>query len=93
MPDLTDATVSYWLVEDSVLGVQAMPDGSVNMEYYHRHMLRDIQADKADLVIPEESNPEHLYLITVYSDPKDNHILQAYEKKLFDGSSMSPMDD
>ena len=38
---------------------------------------RDIQADKADLVIPEESNPEHLYLITVYSDPKDNHILQS----------------
>ena len=93
VPGLEHADRSYWLVEDSVLGVQAMPDGTVNMAYYHRHMLRDIQADKADLVIPEESNPEHLYLITVYSDPKDNHILQAYEKKLFDGSSMSPMDD
>ena len=93
MPDLTDATVSYWLVEDSVLGVQAMPDGSVNMEYYHRHMLRDIQASQAGITIPEGSNPAQLYLLTVYTDPKDKHIIQAYEKKLFNGSLVSPVDD
>ena len=29
-----------WLVEDSVQGAQALPDGSVDLQYYHRHMLR-----------------------------------------------------
>lgn len=91
VPDLAAAERSYWLVEDSIQGVQAMPDGSVNMEYYHRHVLRDIQASQAAITIPEGANPKQLYLITVYSDPKDKHILQAYEKKLFDDSLMSPV--
>ena len=42
VPSLAEAKKSYWLVEDSVLGAQAMPDGSVNMEYYHRHVLRAV---------------------------------------------------
>ena len=29
-----------WLVADSVTGAQMMPDGSTNLEYTHRHMLR-----------------------------------------------------
>jgi len=65
----------------------------VNMEYYHRHVLRDIQPNKADITIPEGSNTAQLYLITVYSDPNDKHILQAYEKKLFDGGLMPALDD
>ena len=93
VPSLDSAELSYWLVEDSVKGVQAMPDGSVNMEYYHRHVLRDIQPNKADITIPEGSNTAQLYLITVYSDPNDKHILQAYEKKLFDGGLMPALDD
>ena len=28
-----------WLVEDSIQSAQAMPDGSVNTQYYHRHVL------------------------------------------------------
>ena len=83
VPNLDAAELSYWLVEDSIQGVQAMPDGTVNMEYYHRHVLRDIQANKADITIPEGANTAQLTLITVYSDPKDKHIIQAYEKKLF----------
>lgn len=88
VPTLDNAQVSYWLVEDSVLGVQAMPDGSVNTHYYHRHVLRDIQANKTDIVAPEDSNPAQLYLITVYTDPKDNHILNANEEKLFSGTNV-----
>lgn len=34
-----------WLVEDSVLGIQAMPDNSVNTSYYHRHVLRQAVGD------------------------------------------------
>lgn len=77
VPDLTDANMSYWLVEDSVLGVQAMPDGTVNTQYYHRHMLRDIQANKADLVVPSNADTTHLSLLVVYT--KENTILNAYE--------------
>ena len=93
VPALDKAEISYWLVEDSIKGAQAMPDGTVNMEYYHRHVLRDIQANQADITIPTGANPAQLYLITVYSDPNDKHILQAYEKKLFDGTSVPPADN
>lgn len=30
-----------WLVEDSIVGPQMMPDGSTNMTYVHNHVLRD----------------------------------------------------
>ena len=29
-----------WLIEDSIVGPQKMPDGSTNMEYVHNHVLR-----------------------------------------------------
>ena len=32
--------VMLWLVADSVSGAQMMPDGSTNLSYTHRHMLR-----------------------------------------------------
>ncbi|MBQ3673812.1 MAG: Omp28-related outer membrane protein [Paludibacteraceae bacterium] len=35
-----DCQIVVWLTEDNVIGVQAMPDGSANMEYRHMHMLR-----------------------------------------------------
>ena len=35
-----DAQLLLWLVADSVLGAQMMPDGSTNLAYTHRHMLR-----------------------------------------------------
>ena len=86
VPTLDNAQVSYWLVEDSILGVQAMPDGSVNTAYYHRHVLRDIQADKTNITVPEASNPAQLYMITVYTNPNDKHIIQAYEEKYIIGN-------
>jgi hypothetical protein len=70
--------VSYWLVEDSVLGAQAMPDGSVNMHYYHRHVLRAISATPFEQV-PEKCDPAQCSVVTVYSDTNDKHILHAYE--------------
>lgn len=70
--------VSYWLVEDSICGTQAMPDGSVNMNYYHRHVLRAI-SDKPFRQLPEQCNPAHCSVVTMHIDPNDKHIINAYE--------------
>lgn len=32
--------VLLWVIEDNIIGAQSMPDGSVNMQYTHRHLLR-----------------------------------------------------
>ena len=69
---------SYWLVEDSVLGAQAMPDGSFNTNYYHRHVLRAISNQPFEQV-PEKCDPAHCSVVTVYTDINNKQILQAYE--------------
>lgn len=69
---------SYWLIEDSILGAQAMPDGSVDTHYYHRHVLRAVSAEPLTR-LPEQCDPAHCSVLTIYTDPIDNHILQAYE--------------
>ena len=68
---------SYWLVEDSVLGVQAMPDGTVNTAYYHRHVLRAI-SNQPFASIPDKCNPAHCTVVTIYSD-QTKQIIDAYE--------------
>ena len=68
---------SYWLVEDSVLGVQAMSDGTVNTAYYHRHVLRAISAQPFTQ-LPTQCNPAHCSVVTIYSD-QDKQIIDAYE--------------
>ncbi len=68
---------SYWLVEDSVLGVQAMPDGTVNTAYYHRHVLRAISAEPF-ASIPDKCNPAQCTVVTIYSD-QTKQIIDAYE--------------
>lgn len=35
-----DLRLLCWLVEDSIRGIQVMPDGTVNNNYPHRHILR-----------------------------------------------------
>lgn len=74
----TPHDVSYWLVEDSVLGAQAMPDGSVNMSYYHRHVLRAI-SNEPFTQLPAQCDPAHCSVVTIYSDMTNKNILQAYE--------------
>ncbi len=74
----------YWVVEDSVLGVQAMSDGSVNDHYYHRHVLRGAWDRWEDVQAPDGSQYEHLRLIKLTIDPTDNHIVNAYESAFYD---------
>ena len=72
-----------WLVEDSIEGVQAMPNGDVNMRYYHRHVLRAAIGDPwgeqttfglqpatqtAHFVLPEAYRREHCSVVVVATD-------------------------
>lgn len=94
-----EARIAVWLVEDSVMGVQAMPDGSVNMSYAHRHMLRTTAFDspwgipvsgtpmQTSFILPDKCRVEHCYTVALLLDLNDYHILQAYETKLLIGSS------
>ena len=91
-----EANVACWLVEDSVLGVQAMPDGTVNTNYYHRHVLRaagnnhpfgkQISGNSTKMQIPvsipEGCNPRHCSVIALLLDKNDFHILNAHETTL-----------
>lgn len=70
--------LSNWLVEDSVLGGQRMPDGSFSRTYYHRHVLRAITA-QTTLTIPQKCNLAHCSIVSMLVDKNDKHILQAYE--------------
>lgn len=83
-----------WIVEDSVPGVQAMPDGSVNKQYYHRHVLRgtmgDVWGEKsstlpdtvpAGLVLPEGCNPAHCSVVYVLLD-EDYCVVDARELRI-----------
>lgn len=75
---ITNSTdTSYWLVEDSVLGAQAMPDGTYDMNYYHRHVLRAIE-QQPFTALPAQYNPAHCSVVTIYSN-QDKQIIDAYE--------------
>ena len=100
-----DAQLALWLVEDSIQGAQAMPDGSANMEYYHRHVLRAVADDKPfgiptspelmrfHMPLPAACNPDKCTIVGLLLDKYDYHILQAYETKLDYIDSMSSGDD
>ena len=89
-----EAQLAVWLVEDSVLGVQAMPDGTVNMEYYHRHMLRNAAFEQAlgirvsgqnkvtnQIAVPDGCDIHHCSLVAILLDTNYT-FLNAYEKKV-----------
>lgn len=98
--------LAVWLIEDSVKGVQAMPDGSVNSNYIHRHMLRTHAFDSPwgekiqmgnilvqrhiHLTLPEACNAKQCHVLALLIDTNDKHILQAYETTLDDGSGSLP---
>ncbi len=103
-PQPLDVRLAVWLTEDSIKGVQAMPDGKVNTAYYHRHVLRDALNDQPlgwEISIgPVEQNAAYHYslpdgceaekcrFVTLLFDKNDSHILQAYETKLDFGNNV-----
>lgn len=95
VPDITHACrLAVWLTEDSVAGVQAMPDGTVNKEYHHRHLLRATAFDSpwgialaqnsasAVIAMPEGCNIRKCSLVVLLLDANDYHILNGYETKM-----------
>jgi len=80
-----------WLVEDSVQGAQALPDGSVDRQYYHRHMLRTAAGDAwgenytipftpvtltSTLTLPDGCDPTHCSIVVAALDDQ-NRIINA----------------
>ena len=59
-----------WLIEDSIVGPQMMPDGSQNMNYVHNHVLRgsvlpSIFGEKASYIINQPDNSMHPVVYTI----------------------------
>lgn len=85
--------LALWLVEDSVPGAQMMPDGSTNMNYRHRHMLRAaadgtpwgqpievgpvVTVQQTQMTVPEKCNMAKCAVTALLLDGKDRHVLQA----------------
>lgn len=94
----TDCRLAVWVVEDSIPGAQAMPDGSTNMAYFHRHVLRQtigndpwgepvqLTAQKQSFhqttTLPWEWNIRQCYLVAVLLDDTNKQILNATEASL-----------
>ena len=99
--DLLLPRLAIWLIEDSLIGVQAMPDGTVNTHYVHRHLLRDAAHDEplgrylidgrdsATFVLPETADPANYSVVAIAIDAQNNYIWNAYETKIT-SSSPSP---
>ena len=92
--DLLLPRLAIWLIEDSLIGVQAMPDGTVNTHYVHRHLLRDAAHDEplgrylidgrdsATFVLPETADPANYSVVAIAIDAQNNYIWNAYETKI-----------
>ena len=88
---LVEGKLQVWLVEDSVTAMQMMPDGSVNTEYVHNHVLRaavnglwgdDFSVNEGEwkelqlTFQPDEAwNPAHLSIVAFVYNA--NGVLQA----------------
>lgn len=82
-----------WFVEDSVLGAQAMPDGTNNMAYYHRHLFRGGDSDnpwgrivtigekeemnRSIATLPDKCGWRNCHIVAILMDKDDEHILNA----------------
>lgn len=96
--------LAIWLTEDSVIGVQAMPDGSVNMQYTHRHVLRTTAFEspwgekvrmgnmvlqrRVTFPLPEGCDVAKCHAIGILMNSNDKYILQAYETNLDVGTQL-----
>ena len=93
-----ECRLAIWLTEDSVSGAQRMPDGSDNMHYYHRHMLRttaedgvwgtvqEIDGDPAtqtrQLTVPERCDIRHCAVVALLLHKDDYHVLQTKQTNI-----------
>ncbi len=87
----TNGKLQLWLVEDSLVAMQMMPDGSTNKDYVHNHVLRaavngdwgtDFSVNEAEekrqeftYTLDEKWVPEHTSIIAFVYD--DNGVVQV----------------
>lgn len=76
-----DAELSLWLVEDSIVSPQMMPDGSTNMHYVHNHVLR-ASLSVGDNELPERVNgvpvrAQHCAVVGVLTDKANGTVLDV----------------
>lgn len=85
-----------WLTEDAIIGPQMMPDGVINMEYAHNHMLRasitdtwgtalqlgaeEVKTLPISYTLPSHVNPDNCNIVGIVM--KDNVAIQVHEYKL-----------
>lgn len=91
-----DVQYIVWLTEDSIIGPQMMPDGSLNQTYSHNHVLRDALTDvwgmplqiaagetqevAINYALPEKVQAENCNIVGVVM--KDDEVVQVKEYKL-----------
>ena len=87
--------ILLWIIENNIIGAQNMPDGTLNMNYTHQHMLRtSLNGEWGDAVTlhPGEDTPHKaLYslsdkwvlnncqLVVVVLDHNNHQLLNAHE--------------
>lgn len=98
------ARLAVWVTEDSITGVQVMPDGEAVYDYIHRHVLRTSAFEdpwgtpvvlsqttaprRLSFPLPEGCNPAQCRIIALLIDTNNKHILQANETNLDFGNDL-----
>ena len=93
-----DVQYIAWLTEDSIVGMQMMPNGKTRKDYVHNHVLRDAITDvwgmpleipidgsksiSLSYTLPEKVNPANCNIVGIVM--KDGEVIQAQEYKLKD---------
>ena len=88
-----DYQLILWLVEDSVEGLQLMPDNTVNGHYYHRHLLRESLTEpwgealswpqktsfERTYTLPEDYNDHQAYIVAVVVEPQTHQVMNIVQ--------------
>lgn len=83
-----------WLTEDSIVGLQRMPDGSQNQQYLHNHVLRDTLTQAfgepftlaarytttLDYTLPERFVAAHCNLVVLVA--REGEVIQAKQQRI-----------
>ena len=69
--DKQDLQMAVWLVEDSIIGAQALPDGTVDTQYCHNHVLRAALSAEWGEPVTAQPQPEELIFDTALPEGCD----------------------
>ena len=80
--------IMLWLVEDSIVGAQQMPDGKFNLNYVHNHILREAISEvwgssqtEYTYIVPPKYDLNHCSVVAVELDA-DKVVLAAAVSRL-----------